>query len=320
MMNSRYLHIFIVFMLLVTALSSCRDKKPKDGRTDTFNTGTIEIYADSSFSPIVSEEVEVFESRCFNADLVPKYTNESDGINGVLDGKVWMMFASRRLSDKEIKFLHSKRFQPYNIPIGYDGFSLIINRENTDSCITVNNIKKILTGEVNDWKQLNPKSNRGKIEVVFDNARSGIVHFAEDSILGGKPISNTNAFTTNSTEGVISYVESSPNAIGILGSNWLNDKRDSTNLTFKRNIRVMRVSRMEKATPYNSYLPYQGYLLNGNYPLVRTLYIILNDPHNGLPTGFSHFVESPIGQKIILKAGLLPYRGDLTIRKVKVTD
>ena len=319
-MRRNFIHTLFALFVLVTAFSSCRNKQPKDGRTDTFNTGTIEIYADSSFSPIVSEEVEVFESKCFNAKLKPIYTNESDGIQGVLDGKVWMMFASRRLSEKELKYLGAKRFMPRNIPIGYDGFSLIINKENTDSCITVENIKKILKGEIKDWKQLNPASNRGKIEIVFDNARSGIVHFAEDSILGGKPISNENAFTTNSTEGVISYVESAPNSIGILGSNWLNDKRDSTNLTFKRNIRVMRVSRMDTATPANSYLPYQGYFYNGNYPLVRTLYVILNDPHNGLPTGFSHFVESPIGQKIILKAGLLPYRGDLTFREVKVTN
>ena len=306
--------------MLCVLIPSCRDRKPKDGRVDTYNTGTVKIYADSSFSPIVSEEIEVFESQRPKAHLQAIYTNESDGINGILEGKVWLMFASRRLSEKEIKFLNSKRFQPYNVPIGYDGFSLIINRSNLDSCLTVANIKKILTGEIKDWKQLNPQSSRGKIEVVFDNARSGIVHFAEDSILGGKPITNENAFTTNSTPGVISYVESNPDAIGIVGSNWLNDKRDSTNLTFKRNIRVMRVSIKDVATPKNSYLPYQGYLLNGNYPLVRTLYAIVNDPHQGLPTGFSHFVESPIGQKIILKAGLLPYRGDILINKVHVSD
>ena len=318
-MRRKYLYTLVSLLVLFCAFTSCK-KQHKDGRTDTFNTGTVAIYADSSFSPIVSEEVEVFESKCFNAHLDTKYTNESDGIQGVLDGKVWMMFASRRLSEKELKYLASKRFMPRNIPIGYDGFALIINKENTDSCITVDNIKKILNGEIKDWKQLNPASTRGKIEIVFDNARSGIVHFAEDSILGGKPISNENAFTTNSTAGVIDYVESTPNSIGILGSNWLNDKRDTTNLTFNRDIRIMRVSRMDVATPKNSYLPYQGYLYNGNYPLVRTLYVILNDPHNGLPTGFSHFVESPIGQRIILKAGLLPYRGDLTFRKVKVTN
>ena len=319
-MNRTFTHISLIVFALLVVFSSCRKRQAPDGRTDTFNTGTIEIYADSSFSPIVQEEVDLFEFRGFNADLIPKYTNESDGINGIIEGKIWLMFASRGLSEKEIKYMHSKRLQPYNKPIGYDGFALIINNENTDSCITVNDIKKILTGEIKDWKDLNPASKRGPIEVVFDNARSGIVHFAEDSILGGKPITNTNAFTTNSTEKVIDYVESSPNAIGILGSNWLNDKRDSTNLTFKRNIRVMRVSRMEKATPYNSYLPYQVYLYNGNYPLVRTLYIILSDPHQGLPTGFANFVESPIGQKIILKSGLLPYRGDILINKVSVTD
>ena len=319
-MNRKIIHIALILMAFVFAFSSCRERKSPDGRTDTFNTGTIEIYADSSFSPIVQEEVEVFESRCLQADLKPIYTNESDGINGILEGKIWLMFASRRLSEKEVKYMHSKRLQPYSKQIGYDGFALIINRENTDSCITVDNIKKILNGDIKQWKDLNPSSNRGDIEVVFDNARSGIVHFAEDSILGGKPITNTNAFTTNSTAGVIDYVEQSPNAIGIIGSNWLNDKRDSTNLTFKRNIRVMRVSRMQKATPYNSYLPYAAYLYNGNYPLVRSLYIILSDPHQGLPTGFANFVESPIGQKIILKAGLLPYRGDILINKVNVTD
>ncbi len=319
-MNRNIIYTALVLMTFIFAFSSCRERKSPDGRTDTFNTGSIEIYADSSFSPIVQEEVEVFESRCFNADLKPKYTNESDGLNGILEGKIWLMFASRRLTDKEVKYMHSKRLQPYSKQIGYDGFALIVNRHNNDSCINVDNIKKILTGEIQDWKDLNPSSKLGPVEVVFDNARSGIVHFAEDSILGGKPITNKNAFTTNSTSGVIDYVEKTPNAIGILGSNWLNDKRDTTNLTFKRNIRVMRVSRMSKATPYNSYLPYAAYLYNGNYPLVRSLYIILSDPHNGLPTGFANFVESPIGQKIILKAGLLPYRGDILINKVHVSD
>lgn len=319
-MTKNFIHILLAALVLSFAFSSCRERKAPDGRTDTFNTGTIEIYADSSFSPIVQEEVEVFESRCIKADLQPKYTNESDGINGLLEGKIWLMFASRRLSEKEVKYMNSKRLQPYSKQIGYDGFALIINKENNDSCINVDNIKKILTGEIHDWKQLNPKSKLGPIEVVFDNARSGIVHFAEDSILGGKPITNKNAFTTNSTEGVISYVESAPNSIGILGSNWLNDKRDTTNLTFNKDIRVMRVSRNNVATPYNSFLPYAAYLYNGYYPLVRSLYILLSDPHLGLPTGFANFVESPIGQKIILKAGLLPYRGDILINKVHVTD
>jgi phosphate transport system substrate-binding protein len=45
---------------------------------------------------------------------------------------------------------------------------------------------------------------------------------------------------------------------------------------------------------------------------------LLNDPRNGLPWGFAHFIESAKGQMIILKAGLLPVNGQITIRSVNV--
>ena len=100
----------------------------------------------------------------------------------------------------------------------------------------------------------------------------------------------------------------------------LNDKLDSTNTNFKKNITVMSVSKFDKATEMNSWKPYQAYLLDGRYPLVRTIYALLNDPINGLPWGFAHFIESPKGQLIIFKSGLLPMRGDITIRSVSVNE
>ncbi len=122
-------------------------------------------------------------------------------------------------------------------------------------------------------------------------------------------------------EDVISYVETHKNAVGIIGSNWLNDKRDSTNLTFRKEIRPMMVSRLDVANTLNSYKPYQYYFYNDSYPFVRTLYILLNDTHMGLPTGFSNFIISQDkGQMIVLKAGLLPAYGNLTVRQVHITD
>ena len=110
------------------------------------------------------------------------------------------------------------------------------------------------------------------------------------------------------------------NAIGIIGSNWLNDKRDSTNTTWNKSITVMSVSKLDKATPMNSWKPYQAWLLNGRYPFVRTIYALLNDPKRGLPWGFAHFIESPRGQLIIFKSGLLPTRGEIAIRDVNVNN
>ena len=119
---------------------------------------------------------------------------------------------------------------------------------------------------------------------------------------------------------VVDYVENHKNAIGIIGSNWLNDKRDTTNVTFKKEITVMKVSKLDSATVYNSWRPYQFYLYNGNYPLIRTIYALLNEPRSGVPSGFAHFCRLPKGQLIIFKAGLLPIQGNINVREVMVSS
>ena len=43
-------------------------------------------------------------------------------------------------------------------------------------------------------------------------------------------------------------------------------------------------------------------------------------PHQALPWAFANFIAGPIGQKIILRTGLLPYRAEITIREVKVKE
>ena len=80
----------------------------------------------------------------------------------------------------------------------------------------------------------------------------------------------------------------------------------------------MGVSKMDSAKSYNSWKPYQYYLYNGNYPLRRTIYALLNDTRNGVPSGFAHFVQLPKGQKIILRAGLLPRSANMNVRDVIV--
>ena len=117
---------------------------------------------------------------------------------------------------------------------------------------------------------------------------------------------------------VIDWVEKHENALGIIGSNWLNDKHDTTNVTFKKNITVMKVSRLDSATVRNSWRPYQYYLYNGNYPLVRTIYAILNEPRSGVPSSFAHFCRLPKGQLIFLRAGLLPVQAGVEVRDVHV--
>lgn len=319
-MKINVFNTFVGLTLILGLFASCKDK-PKNGRTDTYSSGTIKFVSDESFSPIIDEQREIFEFVYPKAKLVPIYTNELDGVNMLMKEQVYLAITSRNFTDKEMANLEARRFQPIAIPLAFDGLALIVNNSNPDTIISVNDIKQILSGKVAKWKALYPNSKLDSIEVAFDNKQSSTVHYCVDSLLGGKPINSPNIYAVDKSAEVIDFVEKHPNAIGIIGSNWLNDKRDTTNVTFKRNIRVMGVSRIHPATVESSWKPYQYYLWNGNYPLVRTIYALLNDPRHGLPWGFANFMSADSrGQRIFFKAGLLPYRGNMTVREVSVSD
>jgi phosphate transport system substrate-binding protein len=317
-MTNKLSYTLVGLTLSASLLVSCGNTKHKDGRTDTYSSGVISFASDESFSPVVEDERDIFQHNYPEAKVNPIYTSESEGMNMLLKLKINLLITSRNFKASELKSLQDRSFAPVAIKLAYDALALIVNKNNSDTCISVNDIKRILTGKATKWSDIYPGSRRGDIVLVFDNKRSSAVHYAEDSILGGKPITSKNVVATNKSADVISYVEKTPGAIGIIGSNWLNDKGDSTNLTFNKNIRLMSVSKMPKATIENSWKPYQYYIYNGNYPLIRTIFALLNDPYNGLPWGFAHFIESPKGQLIVLKTGLLPVQGNITIRSVNV--
>ena len=301
-------------------LLSCGKKKSKDGRTDTYSSGSVSFVADESFSPIIEEERDVFEATYPKAKVTPIYSNEVDGMNMLLRGETHLLIAARDFTEKEKQNLKERNFAPKSMPIAYDGLALIVNKANQDTCISIRDVKRILIGSAKKWSDIYPSSTRGNITLVFDNNKSSSVRFVEDSLLNGKPITAAAVSAVKKTAEVVDFVEKNPGAIGIIGSNWLNDRRDSTNLTFNKNIRVMSVSKLANATPENSWKPFQYYLYNGNYPLVRTIYALINDPINGLPWGFAQFIASPKGQLIILKSGLLPVQGNITIRNVNVSN
>lgn len=312
--------IYTVFCLILTGgmLVSCDNSDKRGGRTDTETSGEVTIVADESLKPVIQELIDQFEFKWPKAKINLKDTTENRGFEMIRDMQTCLLFTTRPLKESEEAFLKTKKQIPSVFPIGYDGLALIIHPQNNDSCISVKNIKQILQGEVTQWNEIYKGSKLGKFDVVFDNKESATLHYVVDSILDGQPIDNPNITAANTSAEVIEYVHNTPNAIGIIGSNWLNDKGDSTNLTFINKIRVMKVSAIDEATASNSWKPYQVYLLDGRYPFARTVYAICVDPQRKLPWSFANYTTSPTGQLIVKRSGLLPYRGDITIKKVNI--
>ena len=317
-MNKNVFNNTIVLTLILGLFLACGNKPKNAKAEEDYRKAARFFVADESFSPILNEERDVFMYHMLDT-LEAEYTNEQEAVKRLMGLETWLAFTTRDLTEKERQNLKDRKYLPRTIVIAYDGLSIIVNNANPDTCITVKDFKRVLRGEAVNWSDIYPQSRLGVIDVVFDNPLSSTVRWCVDSLLGGKEFSAPNIGAVKNSSAVIDYVEKHANSLGIIGSNWLNDSRDTTNVTFKKNITVMKVSRMDSATAANSWRPYQYYIYNGNYPLIRTIYALLNEPRTGLPSNFAHFCRLPKGQLIIQKSGLLPVQAATNVREIMVS-
>ena len=274
--------------------------------------------ADESLSPVINEELDAYRMRRKDLKIDTLYTNEHDAVNMLVDRKTWLVFTTRQLTPNEQQILSEKRLKPKVMPLAYDGMALIVNKDNPDSIIAAKDFARIISGEISCWNELDPALPNDTIRMAFDNPRSATVRFCVDSILRGKEMKTTgNIRAVQTTRQVIDYVEKHKNAIGIVGSMWLNDQRDTTNLTYSRGVKVMSVSKADVATPTNSYDPSQYNIAYNNYPFIRTIYAIVTDPRSqGEARGLGNFCILPDGQLVFFHAGLFPARAEYSVRDV----
>jgi phosphate transport system substrate-binding protein len=160
-------------------------------------------------------------------------------------------------------------------------------------------LKSVLQGEISVWSELGSKNNAG-IEIVFDNPNSGLIRHIKDSVINTDKLPS-NVFAVNDNEAVIDHVSENKNALGLIGLEWISDKNDSASNTFLKRIKVMSVS-----GDSTHFKPYQAYLALKYYPLARRITILSREARSGLGSGFMAFVGSEQGQRIVLKAGLVP--------------
>ena len=309
----------LVTALMAVLLASCGGNTQQD---TAYQEQCRYFAADQSLQPVIDEELDIFHMKSKRDSILPIYTNEQEAIEKLMNQELPLVFTTRTLTPNEEANLKAQNYKVRTIALAYDGLALIVNKANPDSMITVDQFRRIMAGEATRWTDLYPSSKLGNIKMVFDNPRSATVRFCADSIMQGKTIKTDggNVQAANTSAEVVSYVESHENAIGVVGSIWLDDQRDSTNLIYNRTVKVMRVSRAEEATKANSYTPDQYNIAYNYYPFIRTVYALCIDPRSsGVPRALANFCWLPNpGQLIFFHAGLFPARADYSVRDVEI--
>lgn len=293
--------ILISVLLPSVLLSACTPRVEVDHR---MSEGNIDFLCDESYANVIEQQVYVFTHSNPGAFIDAERATERELVQALLDDSVQLVTLTRKLTSAErAKLVDEHRRNCNETLIAVDAVAFVVNKNNPDSILTVDDIRRILTGEVTQWSEIFPQSKLGKIQVIFDNRNSSTVRYAVDSICAPQPLYNGVSAVENSLQ-VVDEVSQRRNALGVLGASWIASV-DSTQTPVRARVSPVRVQKTPDAKPFG---PFQAYIATADYPFFRTIYMINTESHNGLCTGFTIFVAGQRGQKIFEKTNISPAR------------
>ncbi len=297
--------IFGTLLFGVVVLFCSCTMTPKKFTDETPTRGTIKIAVDDSYQLLADAELYTFQSIYKDAQIHPVYLPGDSILKLFLKDSVRVMITSRKLTENEEAYLNGKSIIPRTTKIAYDAIAFIINKSNPDSLIRYNTLKDIFLGKTSKWNQINPQSKFGDLKMVFDNPGSNNVQSIMNKfgITGALP---TYCYSVSKNSEVVNFVESHPEAIGVISVNWISDPRDSISHSFLGKIKVVSITPELNSEGRDFYSPHPAYIANRSYPFIREVYTINRETFTGLGTGFTSFIAGDSGQRIILKMGMVP--------------
>ncbi len=313
-MKSLFLPITIV-SIIALSLGSCGKKKDYEPAV----SGTRIIAVDESFQNVMEQVIPVFEYQYPHAAIIARYLPENQCIDSLLEKKVDLIVATRTLRPDELNLLKAQERNARETMIAVDAVAILANKDNPIDQLSLYDLRKILKGEYTDWKQIDSRNKSGKISVIFDYQGSSTINYLSNELLDGQ-MPKGNIYAQNSNARVFEAVENLRGAIGIIGVSWVssdlskanmsaeelyNDSQieDVTVTTFADNVRVLPIADDNEVFGVQ---PYQAYIYDGSYPLVRKVYMIVTGYLGSLQQAFFNFVTSFTGQKLMQTTGVVP--------------
>lgn len=303
----------ILFPLLFSAVffSACSNSRTEKD-LDTPISGRVSLSIDENIRSLSDELIDAFESSYPEAFLMQSYNSEENVMQELYNDSSRLAIMMRPLKAEEVKWFEAKTFMLEQIKIGSDAVVLLVSRDNPDSLFTVAQIRDIISGKDSLWSQIREGSTLGRINIVFDHPGSSNLHYLTDTLMPGQN-PGKNCFALNTNDSVIAYVNRNPNAIGVVGLNWLGDKHLPDDVARKKQITMARIG----SDTLNYYYPSQSALVAGNYPFTRGIWIVKIGKRAGLGTGFATFALGERGQLIVQHSGLAPAKP--AQRKIQMT-
>jgi phosphate transport system substrate-binding protein len=270
------MHKFLIFSLILTVISVLGCSFKPTGENIIIISGSDTMYElnEKLANEYMKENPEV--------SIYVKGGGTKLGINDLIKNKTDICASSRNLKPDEAKLL-AEYYGSLAVVylIAKDGLSIFVNPGNFVNDLTLDQVKKIFTGKINNWKDVGGKDT--VIVPVLRNPNSGTYLYFKEHVLDDEDYTE-NGITLPSTREIVKFISENENAIGYGG------------VGYKEGVIQIKIDGVP---------PTELNIRNDTYPITRYLHFFLSKSPSGRVKDFIDWVLSTSGQSVIRNAGFI---------------
>jgi phosphate transport system substrate-binding protein len=283
---------FTLLIIPVISLMSCsgNDKNTTEQASMTSTAKkNIVVKGSDTVLPLGQKEAEVYMKKDPVASISVTGGGSGVGITALLDGTTDIAMASRDLKTEEKLKLNEEKKDVEQIIVAYDALSVIVNPANKVNKLTREQIEKIYTGEITNWKDVG--GNDEKIVAYSRESSSGTFEFFKEKVMEKKNYAST-VLSMPATGAIVQSVSQTKGAIGYIGMAY-----ETTG------IKALSVSYDAGKT---FVAPSIAAAKDKSYPISRPLYYLFDKANKAKVQAFVDYAVSAEGQKVVAEIGYVP--------------
>lgn len=271
-------------------------------------SGSVLVDGSSSVFPISEAMAEEFMKANPNIKVTVGVSGTGGGFKKFCAGETDISNASRPIKKEEIELCQKGGIEYIEIPISYDGLSVVVNNKNDfATCLTVDELKKMwepaAEGKIKKWNQINPKFPDKSLALYGAGTDSGTYDYFTAATVGKEGESRGDFTASEDDNVIVQGVEGDEGGLGFFSYAYYESNKDK--------LKVVAIDPGDG----KCVTPSASTIQDGSYkPLSRPEFIYVKTTALDKPEvkAFVDFQLAKANQTLISEAGAIPLPDEVT--------
>ncbi|HBB34446.1 MAG TPA: phosphate-binding protein [Cyanobacteria bacterium UBA8803] len=197
--------------------------------------GEVKVDGSSTVFPISEAMAEEFQKANSGVRVTVGSSGTGGGFKKFCNGETDISNASRPIKPEEVELCEKGKVEYIELPISYDGLSVVVNPENKFAeCLKVDELKKMwepaAQGKIKTWNQIRPDFPNQPLGLYGAGTDSGTYDFFTKAITGEEGKSRGDYTASEDDNTLVQGVSSDKNGLGFFGYAYYENNKDKLKL------------------------------------------------------------------------------------------